>query len=48
MSAAKDAAMLALVDAMAEIEAGEVRVDVGTADDLHRALRRLAEIGLSK
>lgn len=40
-----DLAMLSLLDVIAEIHSGTLTVDVGTADDLHRALQRLSEIG---
>lgn len=39
-----DLAMLALLDVLAEIADGSLTVSVGCADDLHRAIRRLAEI----
>lgn len=40
-----DTAMLALLDVLQDIHDGRLTVDVGTADDIHRALRRLSEIG---
>lgn len=40
-----DTAMLALLDVLQDIHDGSLTVDVGTADDLHRALQRLSMIG---
>lgn len=40
-----DLALLSLLDVIAEIHNGELQVTAGTADDLHRALKRLSEIG---
>ncbi|MCK2035685.1 hypothetical protein KZC51_06005 [Microbacterium sp. SSW1-49] len=40
-----DSAMLALLDVLQDIHDGKLTVTVGTADDIHRALRRLSEIG---
>jgi len=40
-----DTAMLALLDVLQDIHDGTLQVTVGTADDLHRALQRLSQIG---
>lgn len=39
-----DLAMLSLLDVLEEVHTGTLRVTVGFADDLHRALRRLSEV----
>ena len=48
MSTTAETAMLALLDVLHDITTGRLTVDVGIADDLHRALQRLALIGIKK